>query len=95
MPKPVLTRQKTIPPIVLDDNRLYTQAEVCQYLGITEWTCRRRMKNGTLPHRKDGAWLRFTAADLRTYLARVGQGQPQPVTAVTADTESREGQPRA
>jgi excisionase family DNA binding protein len=91
MPKPVLTRQKTIPPIVLDDNRLYTQAEVCQYLGITEWTCRRRMKNGTLPHRKDGAWLRFTAADLRTYLARVGQGQPQSVTA----TESREGQPCA
>ena len=70
------TRPPKPPPLVLNDGQLYTQADVCAFLGITEWTCRRRMKEGKLPYRKDGAWLRFTAADLRTYLERTGQGQP-------------------
>jgi excisionase family DNA binding protein len=63
-------------PAALADDVPYTVEEIAAFLRVSPWTVRRRMDAKLLPFYRDGDMVRITGAQLKTYLAKIAQGQP-------------------
>lgn len=50
---------------------LLTPADAADYLGCKESRIRRLAHSGVLPYRRDGKFLRFTKADLDSYVEAI------------------------
>lgn len=50
--------------------RLWTEAEVAEYLSVNPETVARERRRGRLPFRRIGGRIRYTDSDLREYLDR-------------------------
>lgn len=66
------------PPRIIPD-ALYTDEDVCQLLGFSLDTLRRRVLEGRLACHEDGHWRRFTGQQLLAYLARCQRPADPPV----------------
>lgn len=54
--------------------RLWTVADVAEYLGVTERTVRTWQHSQRLPYLKIGGTVRFRPSDVRTWIDRFEEG---------------------
>lgn len=71
------TKKHAPPPKALLDECPYTVEEIARFLRVSTYTVQRRMETGRLPFYKDGDMVRITGAQLKTYLARIANGEGQ------------------
>jgi len=58
--------------------RLWTVADVAEYLGVTERTVRTWQHSQRLPYLKIGGTVRFRPTDVRTWIDRFEEGGEEP-----------------
>ena len=56
---------------------LYTEAQVCEAYQLSRSTIRRMMAEGAIVPVRIGRSIRFIAADVEAYVARLRETQPQ------------------
>ncbi len=64
----VLRHETTFPREPLPLPQLVTPEEVAEYLGVSAYTVRERLKSGELPGRKHGSRWLIRVVDLVTYV---------------------------
>lgn len=65
---------------VLPENKLFTDKEACEYLGVSSVYLWKQRKNGQLSYRRVASQIRYTSGDLKEFLER----NKQPAIAVAA-----------
>lgn len=58
--------------------RLWTVADVAEYLGVTERTVRTWQRSQRLPYLKIGGTVRFRLTDVRSWIERFEEGGDEP-----------------